>query len=206
MSLITLKTLKLADNDDVRLLLAKILSSLAGDSQTPGLETSLLTEIQSGIGGKMAVVNGEFARPGDTTTYAANDVVGNGSVVTFQNVGAEEGGSGYITNVRLVKSTATITNAVFRLWLYSEAPTPIADNAPFTLLWVNRAKRLGYVDLACTTEGTGSDSASAFVTNLNLKFMCGAASRNLWGVLEAKQAYAPGASEVFWLEVTADQN
>lgn len=206
MSLLTLKTLKLADNDNEWFLLAKILSSLTGSGATAGSETSLLQEIQSGISGKMAVVNGEFARPGDTTAYAINDVVGNGAVVTFQNVGAEPEGSGYITNVRLVKSTATVANALFRLWLYNSAPAAIADNSPFTLLYADRAIRLGYVDLACTTEGTGSDSASALVTNINLKFKCAAGSQNLWGVLEAKQAYAPGASEVFWLELTADQN
>jgi hypothetical protein len=191
-----------SDND----LLRKILTSLGLGGATDSALDALLTELQSGLGGKMAVVNGEFTRPNDSTPYAANDVVGNGAVVTFTNVGDSANGSGYVTNVRLVKSTATITNAVFRLWLYATAPTPIADNAQFTLLWANRAARLGYVDLACTTEGTGSDSASAFVTNVNLKFMCAGGSRNLFGVLEAKQAYTPGASESFYIELTVDQN
>jgi hypothetical protein len=127
-------------------------------------------------------------------------------VITFANVARIADGAGYITNVRLVKDEPTITNAFFRLWLYNVAPAAIADNAQFTLLYANRATRLGYVDLVATTEGTGSDSASAFATNVNLKFMCAGGGRNLFAVVEAKQAYTPVSGEKFFVELTVDQN
>lgn len=153
------------------------------------------------------VASTEFVRPADTTAYAANDVVGTNPATnrTFLNAARIAGGSGYITNVRLTKSSATVTNAFFRLWLYAVAPTAIADNAQMTLLWANRANRFGYIDLACTTEGTGSDSAMALVTNINLKFDCAEGDRNIYGVLEAKQAYTPASGETFFIELTVDQ-
>lgn len=175
-------------------------------TRVEGIESALLTSVQSGLGVKMAVVSSEFMKSSGVTAYSINDVVGEGTVSTFTNVGAKVGGSGYITNVRLVKSTNVTTNALFRLWLYSTNPTAIADNGVFTLLWANRDKRLGYVDLVCTTEGAGSSSAAALATNVNLKFNCDAASRDIGGVLEAKQAYTPGSSEQFWIELTVDQN
>jgi hypothetical protein len=204
MAKITLDNTEVRDCDNERLLLAKLLQLQQSGS---GSSTSdLIAEIQAGVGGKMTVVAGEFGRPTGAGAYTANDVVGNGAPIVFQNVACEEGGTGYITNVRLVKNSTTTSNATFRLWLYSVSPTPIADHSAFTLLYANKAIRLGYVDLVCSTEGAGSDSASALATNINLKFSCAAFDRNLYGVLEAKMAYTPTAYETFWIELTADCN
>ena len=195
--------------DQKQTVIAYLLCQLAGgsDASSGGGGTVTPTDAQF-VHGSMAVVSAEFERPNDTTAYSGNDVVGPtvAAVMTFANVGRIVGGNGYVTNVRLVKSTNVTANATFRLWLYQTAPAAIADNAPFTLLYANRAIRLGYVDLPCSTEGAGSDSASSFLTNVNLKFACTAASRDLYGVLEVKQAYIPGALEDFFVEITVDQN
>jgi hypothetical protein len=173
--------------------------SLAGaDSQVP---TSV-----SAVGASTAIVAATFARPSDTNVYAVDDVVGSGAVITFANLGRDLGGTGYITNARLAKSTAVITNASFRLWLFSAAPAAIADNSPFTLLWANRAIRDGYIDFACITAGSGSDSASAALANLNIRYSCATDSRSIFGVLTARQAYVPGNAENFFVELTVDQN
>ena len=158
----------------------------------------------------MAVVGVEITRPNDSFAYGANDSVNTSTsvptMITFAGLARIIGGTGYITNVRMIKSTATVTNANFRLWLYNQAITPVNDNAPFTLLYANAAKRLGYVDLVMTTEGTGSDSASCFLANVNMKFDTQANSTSIFGLLETKAAYAPGAQEKFYIELTADQN
>lgn len=160
------------------------------------------------VRGSMSVVSTEFTRPADTTAYAINDVVGPAvpAVMTFANVARVAGGSGYITNIRCVKSTTTTTNALFRLWLYNTAPVALVDNAAFTLLYANRAARLGYCDLVLQTEGAGSDSASAFVANWNCKYSCTVASRDIFAVVEAKQAYSPGNAETFFVELTTSNN
>lgn len=152
-----------------------------------------------------------FTRPADTSTYAANDVISNSTssttVLTFSNVARANGGSGYVTNVRLVKSSAVLTNASFRLWLYKLAPASIpGDNSPFTLLFTNRFDRLGYVDLTCTSGGTGSDCAEAVATNVNLKFECESNSRALYGLLVPNLAYPPVSLEQFFVEITSECN
>lgn len=158
-----------------------------------------------------SVITATFTRPADTTAYAASDVVCNSTsspaVITFTNIAKEAGGNGYIMSARLNKSTTTTTNANFRLYLYTVAPTPIADNAAFTLLYANRASRIGWIDFSSmNTEGTGSDSANAYVTAAGVKFTCAADSRNLYGVLVAKAAYAPGNAEQFFIELGCDLN
>jgi hypothetical protein len=154
-----------------------------------------------------SAITAEFTRPADTTAYAINDVVGphtTPAVMTFTNVARLNGGSGFITNIKLTKSQTNSTNALFRLWIFNTAPAAIADNAQFTGLYADRAKVVGYVDLVCATEGTGSDCATATAANINLGFVCTGASRTLYGVLEAKQAYAPAAnSEAFSVEITS---
>jgi hypothetical protein len=212
---IDLPSTHLADCDKERGILAKLLQ-LANDGATASTaaEAALLAELQQKtepvdsqlVRGSLAISAVEFTRPADTTAYATNDVVGDGTVIVFSNVARVPNGTGYVTNARLIKSTTTTANAVFRLWLYNIAPAATADNLPFKLLYVFRACRIGYIDLPCNVEGTGSDSASALVTNVNLKFNAALDSRNLFGVLEAKQAYAPGNAEKFWIELTVDQN
>lgn len=162
------------------------------------------------VGSPMAVVAAELTRPADTTTYTANDAVANSTsaptVITFSNIARVTGGSGYITNAKLVKSTTGVTGASFRLWLYSAAPTAINDNAAFPIKYADRAGCQGYIDLYPTTEGTGSDCAVALQTGVGLKFKCAEGSQSLYGLLEATGAYAPGNAEKFYLELTADQN
>lgn len=170
-----------------------------------GADSQVQTAV-SAVGSSTSIISATFARPGDTNVYAVDDVVGSGAVITFANIGRSPGGTGYITNARIAKSTAVITNASFRLWLFSAAPAAIADNSPFTLLWANRAIRDGYIDFACITAGAGSDSASATVANLNIRFSCATDSTSIFGVLTARQAYVPGNAENFFIELSADQN
>lgn len=149
-----------------------------------------------------------FARPADTTAYAASDVVGPAvaAVQTLSDVAATPGGSGYVTKVRMVKSTSTTTNASFRVYFYTVAPTPIADNAAFTLLWANRANRIGHCDLTLSTEGTGSDSASNTDATIRLPFSCPAGVADLYAVVVAKAAYTPASAEQFYLEIGVERN
>jgi hypothetical protein len=169
------------------------------------------SEAQIGaVGGNTVVSTASFTRPADTTQYAASDAVTDSTsaptVRTFSSCARKNAGSGYITKARLMKSTATTTNASFRLWVYNASPTAINDNAQFTLLWANRASRIGYVDFTLTTEGTGSDSAGAVVADIRIPFVCAAGSKALYGRLEAKAAYTPGSGESFFIELTLEQN
>jgi hypothetical protein len=148
-----------------------------------------------------------FARPANTTAYAANDAVSDSTsaptVLTFNTVSKRPAVSGYVVKARLITDQSTNT-AQFRLWLYHTAPTAINDNAAFTYLYADRAKLAGYVDLGpLQTEGSGSDAAFATEGTVRLPFVNGP-TRALYGLLETKTAFTPASGQNFYVEITTD--
>lgn len=108
------------------------------------------------VGGNMGKAAATLTRPADTTAYTAKDAVADSTsaptVLTFSNLARVNAGSGYIVKARLMTNQSTNT-ARFRLHLFDTSPTAINDNAAYTLLWANRATRIGYIDLtACQTD------------------------------------------------------
>lgn len=166
------------------------------------------------IAGRVRFVNATFARPADTTAYTAKDVVSNNATTTtmlqFSNAARVNGGGGYILKAQLMTDQSTCT-ARFRLWLYqlpsASLPTAVpADNATFPLKWANRAKRIGYIDfVALSTEGTGSDAASALSTDVRLAFGCDAADSAIYGLLEALDAFTPASGQNFYVDLGVEQ-
>lgn len=151
-----------------------------------------------------------LTRPSDSAPYAAKDAVSDSTsaptVLTFAGMARVVGGSGYVTKARLMTNQSTNV-ARFKLHLFHTAPTAINDNAPYTLLWANRAVRLGAIDFDATqTEGTGSDAASALNTTIRLAFVCAAASSSLYGILETLDVFTPASGQLFYVELTAEGN
>lgn len=177
-------------------------------------KVTLMNENQPNVNITNATVScyTEFTRPADGSNYLSGDVVSANVVtntipLTLTNVARVNGGSGWITFARLM--TDNTTSAVpFRVWLYTSSVTNIpGDNAPFTLLYTNRLARIGPIDMdTLTTEGTGSDAASAVNTSIRFPFVCAPSDRNLYWVLEAKGAFTPKSGQQFFFEVRADQN
>jgi len=146
-----------------------------------------------------------FARPNDTTAYAAGDLVANattaGAVVPLRidlgNIAAVGHGMTRITRARLTKSGTSPTNANFRIHLYEAAPTPQnGDNGAWS---TDRAAGwLGSIDitsmLAFTDGCTGTGSATAG-SEMFLRLAGGA----IFALIEAKAAYTPAANETFTL-------
>jgi len=160
------------------------------------------------VGGKGSVVAVTLTRPNDTNAYAAKDAVsdstGSPTVLTFTNVARVNAGTGYIVKGRLLTDQSTNV-ARFRLHLFNVSPTAINDNAAYTLLWANRAGRLGYIDFdACQTEGTGSDCASSLNDTVRLHFAAAAAFRTLYGLLETLDAFTPAAEQNLYIELSAE--
>jgi hypothetical protein len=154
------------------------------------------------IASPLVKVTDTFTRPNTTTQYLAADEVSNhatqASAVPLHFVGVvgANAGTGYLVKAVLEFSRNVTTNAIFRLWLFNAAPTMVGDNLAYSLLHSERAARVGYVDFALITEGGSSDCAEALDDGLRLAFKCGAASKDLWGVLVAKAGYTPAGLEV----------
>lgn len=150
-----------------------------------------------------------FTRPSDTTAYAASDAVSNSTsapvALTFANAGRTASGTGVIVKARIATNASTVLTR-FKLWLYNVSPTPINDNAAFTLLDAQKAGRIGAILIGPTvTEGTGSDSSEAVVSDIQLPYTSDA-SGNLYGLLETPDGFTPTSGETFFIYLTVRRN
>lgn len=196
--------------DDGKFALATVPVPVSGDTavnQTVVLQAPITAS-------PLQKASANFTRPNNATQYAAQDEVSNSTVqgtaaaLTFANVVAANGDTGYIVKAKLkitgIAATASPTNGVFRLWLFNAAPTMVGDNAAWPLLDADAAKDNDYIDFAVITEGTGSTVLYALDDGLRLGFKCAAGSRNLYGLLLAKAAYTPTALSVWTVDLMAE--
>lgn len=154
------------------------------------------------------VVSQEITRPSDTTAYVINDVVGptgGAAVGVLTDFFSANGASGFIAKVEL--ETDQAANATpFRIYFFHTAPTAIADNAAFALLYADVAKRIGYVDIGnMSQEGSGSTGAAGYWTG-QLAAKAAAADNDLYYVIVAKAAFTPASAQKFTVKVTNDSN
>lgn len=165
------------------------------------------------VGGHTAVPSANFTRPNDTTAYASGDLIANnttaGSVTPMSFTAARvAAGSGMIRRARLKKSGTTVTNASFRLHLYSSSPTPAnGDNGVWS---TTESGYLGSIDLDMTgtTARVFTDAAKVVGTpavGSEINFAL-AAGQTIYGLLEARAAYTPAAQEVFTVDLEILQN
>ena len=159
------------------------------------------------VGGKSVQKSASFTRPADTTAYAANDAVANSTsapaLLTFANCANANGGQGYIVKTRLLTNQKTCT-ARFRLSFYHTAPSPVNDNAPKPMLYANKDKLIGRIDLdPCNTEDATSDAAFALSTAL-MPYVCAAADTKIYCILTTLDAFTPASAQQFYLEITCE--
>lgn len=146
-----------------------------------------------------------FTRPADTTAYASGDLVANsttaGSVVPMAFVTSGKGFD--LDRVNLLHSSTTVTNATFRLHIYKDSPTIAnGDNAAWSTTasgWV------GSIDIVATapafTDAGRGSGTNLINTNWAPLSFCPDKDGILYGLLEARGAYAPVSGEVFTLSI-----
>lgn len=169
-----------------------------------GLQTAIPTGTNR-IGSVTAITitnpSANFTRPGDTNAYTIGDLIANntaaGSVTPLSWTVNQTAAQGvYIRRVILRKSTTGVTAPQFRLHLYTASPTVTnGDNGAFSStlsgsfcdLDVNMYTTNPYSD---GNEGIGAPNTGG---------ECGVvpSAQTVYGLLEARGAYAPGTSEVF---------
>ena len=151
-------------------------------------------------------------RPADTTAYASGDLLANSttaaSVVALQfTVGRIAAGSFMLRRLKLTKSTASLTNASFRLHLFLAQPATITngDNGAFSVSGV-AAGAVGRFDV--TMDQAYTDGAAGWGVPINgfdmsIKL---AAGQVLYGLIEVRGAYTPGSAEIFTATLDDLQN
>lgn len=156
-----------------------------------------------------------LTRPADVAPYAANDAVSNSTsaptLLEFANVLPVAGADGVILAARCMTNQAAFAGAL-RLHLFrANTPTPINDNAAHTLLFANRAVRVGFIDFAgFTTGGTGSDCAITLGTfpgsGTGLPIELAAGQTSLWGMVETRGNFTPASGQQFYFSLKTLQS
>lgn len=151
-----------------------------------------------------------MTRPTDTNAYISGDLVANnttaGSVVPLSFTAARIAtGSFMVRRGRLKKSTATLTNASFRLHLYTTSPTPAnGDNGAWST--DQAATYLGAIDVTCDkafTDGATGNGVPNVGAEINVSLASG---QTIYGLSEARAAYGPGNAETFIWTLEVLQN
>ena len=156
-----------------------------------------------------------FTRPNDTTAYAVGDLVANNTVAnsvtplswTAARIAA---GSFLVRKVRLKKSGTSTTNASFRLHLYTSSPTQTGgagantgDNAAWS---TTHSGYVGSLDVTVDKAFTDAAAGNGFPLTGSEISVALASGQTLYGLLEARAAYTPTASEVFTVDLEVMQN
>lgn len=147
--------------------------------------------------------SGTLTRPNNTTQYAIGDAVVDtgGAAMNINAVALMWGtslvGSQYarIVSARLEKDGSTVTNAAFRLFLYSASVTPPADNAPYPYPYNSNVSAI--VDFPAMSAEGGTGGAYCEVQSAYIPVRGATSGGALKGILVAEAAYTPAANENF---------
>lgn len=158
---------------------------------------------------KIISTSATITRPADTTAYASGDLIANsvtaGSVTPMIfNIGY---GTGFkLSRVKVKFNSATVTNAKFKLHLYSSSPTPTnGDNSAWL---TTESGYQGSVDVDASAL-TFSDSTSAYGVYINTALretpiLDMGINGILYGLLTATAAYTPTSAEVFTVSLIGE--
>lgn len=142
-----------------------------------------------------------ITRPANTTAYADTDLVANnttaGSVTPFTWDDKANTAQMRLVSGMLVKSTNTTANGSFRLWLFDRSKE-VTNGDNGTIAPTTMTGFLGTLSGSATLGGTAGARTPLAV---DVQGQIWPATGKLYGLLEAKAAYAPGDSETFAIEL-----
>lgn len=145
-----------------------------------------------------------FTRPANTTAYASGNLVANSTtaalVVPLAFDVSPCNARGKVRRARIAKSGTTVTNAQFRLHLYSVTPATIA-NGDGGAWSTSTSGYLGSLSLGAAMARAFTDGAEDIATpDAGVEINFNAPNNDptfLYGLLEARAAYTPVSAEVF---------
>lgn len=153
-----------------------------------------------------------FNRTTDTVAYSAGDLVANsttsGSVAPLSWSTKTGGGSTpfVIPRIRLHKTKSDVTNAQFRIHLFSATPTFAAgDNSDVaTTVATPSANWIGSFDGTMVAKFADGCAVDCVPTQALRRFDYASAGASLYGVIEALAAYTPASGETFTATLIAE--
>lgn len=110
--------------------------------------------------------------------------------IEFQNMAIANGGGGYLAQVRVESNITAMAGKSVRLWFYNEAPTYVQDdNTAFTHYYVDRDKRLFYIDVTMNALLGTSDTVIGETLPLYELYKC--ADTSLFVAVQTLSAFTP---------------
>lgn len=149
-----------------------------------------------------------FTRPGDTTTYGANDLVANsttaGSVVPLSfEIPIGLGKTFKIRELHLSKSTATVANSSLTVHFYESSPTCTnGDNGAWLTTLSDYIGSITSGTLEAFSDGAAVTNAVGDANAPSVSLSSGAST--IYALCEAVGAYAPGDAEVFTVQIAIE--
>jgi hypothetical protein len=154
-----------------------------------------------------------MTRPANTTAYAVGALVANsvtaGSVVPLSFTAARIAAGNFAVRTALLKKSGSIiTNAAFRLHLFSASPTiaTTGDAGVFATVVSGSATYLGYFDILfmqAFADGAIGSGAPWVGNEIDVALASG---QTVYGLLEARGAYTPASAETFTASLQVWQN
>lgn len=162
--------------------------------------------VEAKIGYRTEPVRVTLTRPTNTTQYSAGDVVANAddSHLVFLKAVRPERLSGIISNARITSNVSAGTKPDLELWLFHTDITEVGDNEAFAVTDAEQLNRIGIIKFPVAEWLVGGANACCEKENLGLVFK--AASTSIYGVLVARNAYAPTSGEIFTVELVISQD
>lgn len=189
-------------------------SANASDIIANTAQTNTALEVNGAIvKGRLVTSETSFLIAGGATAYTAKDVIADSTpnYLTFASLASSTGGSGYITKARCMSDFLNFStySAVIKLHLFHTAPSAIADNSPYTMLWTNRDKRIGTITFpAMTTEGASSTACSTRISTDIIPYKT-VGSSSIYAIVEL-DSFSTGLTTItaatynLYFELTAD--
>lgn len=143
----------------------------------------------------------EQTRPADVTPYIAQDVVGMSPAANLIfDIGLTPGNHGWLTKAILKhEDPAAVWRA--RVHLFTTAPTPIADNAQFDMLYATPGHVEWFDFPGLAKFGASSDCAKSIRDDLRAPFRLSAADTQLYVVITTLDAWTPLSAKRTTLEL-----
>ena len=179
----------LDENDDPYSSIEDLLIAVKGFFSN--YDVDIIEAIRTSGGSTFRKFEVEITRPANTTVYSPNDVVADVTAAfkPILNVAKAAGAGVKIVRARIQTEDTGVAGARFNLHLYKEAPTFIADNAPFAVAYANAVKRIGAIPIVM---GTGNMNTVGM--NDYNQVILNPTSRDVYWILETVSGFTPSAN------------
>jgi hypothetical protein len=147
----------------------------------------------------VVTANNSFTRPSNTTVYATGDLIANSETASAVvpitiDLGKVTYNLCFLRRARIMSSSTSLTNATYRLHLYTKIPVPInGDNGVFS---TPKAGYIGALDVTLDeTFSDGSFGVALPTVGSEINFV--SEGDKVYGLLEARADRTPASAEQF---------